>query len=153
MKRAIAIAIALALVMLAGIGCGGSTERAEPQQADADTAAAERAAVAAAEEWLGLVDQGQYAASWDEAAALFRQAVPRARWETTVESVRAPLGKLLSRQLRDATFRTSLPGAPAGQYVVIRFAADFDGGKSAIETITPRLEDDGTWRVSGYFIK
>ena len=33
---------------------------------------AEDQAVKAAEEWLDLVDQGEYEASWEEAAALFR---------------------------------------------------------------------------------
>jgi phosphoglycolate phosphatase len=29
----------------------------------------------------------------------------------------------------------------------------FENKKSAIETITPTLDNDGEWRVSGYFIK
>jgi hypothetical protein len=47
----------------------------------------------------------------------------------------------------------SLPGAPDGEYVVIQFATSFENKKSAIETVTPMLDSDGEWRVSGYFIK
>jgi len=44
-------------------------------------------------------------------------------------------------------------GVPDGEYVVIRFETSFENKKSAIETVTPMLDQDGKWRVSGYFIK
>ena len=142
MRRALPVVLSIGL--LAGLGCG---------QPGGDAEQAEEAAVAAAEKWLHLVDQGQYAESWDRTAAFFQQAVPKAQWQTMMESVRVPLGELVSRELKGSDYKTSLPGAPAGQYVVVQFAARFGNGKSAIETVTPRLEEDGTWRVSGYFIK
>jgi len=46
-----------------------------------------------------------------------------------------------------------VPGAPDGEYVVIRFSTSFEKKQSAIESITPMLDSDGVWRVSGYFIK
>ena len=48
---------------------------------------------------------------------------------------------------------TSLPGAPDGQYVVIQFKSSFTNKKTTIETVTPMLDKDGKWRVSGYYIK
>ncbi len=50
-------------------------------------------------------------------------------------------------------YQTSLPGAPDGKYVVIQFKTSFENKKSATETITPMMDNDGKWRVSGYFIK
>jgi hypothetical protein len=44
-------------------------------------------------------------------------------------------------------------GPPDGEYVVIQFETSFENKKSAIETVTPMLDQDGKWRVSGYFIK
>jgi hypothetical protein len=67
--------------------------------------------------------------------------------------VREPLGKVISRKLQSAQFTKSLPGAPDGQYVVIRYDTSFSNKQSAVETITPMLDKDGQWRVSGYFIK
>ena len=58
-----------------------------------------------------------------------------------------------SRELLSAQHMTSLPGAPDGDYVVIQFKTSFANKKSAVETVTPMLEKDGVWRVSGYFIK
>jgi len=113
----------------------------------------EKIAVAGAEKWLGIVDEGKYAESWKEAAEYFRNAVKEDSWEQAVQTVRKPLGKLISRKVKTATYKTALPGAPDGQYVVIEFETSFENKKSAIETVTPMMEKDGTWRVSGYFIK
>ena len=121
--------------------------------AAADTAAKEKAAIAAAESWLKLVDDGKYADSWKQAAAFFKSAVPQQTWETQIAAVRRPMGKKLTRTLSNSKYAATLPGAPDGEYVVIQFSASFENKKSAIETITPMLEKDGKWRVSGYYIK
>jgi hypothetical protein len=68
-------------------------------------------------------------------------------------AARQPLGKLISRKVKSATYATSLPGAPDGQYVVIQFKTSFENKKSGIETVTPIIDKDGNWRVSGYYIK
>ncbi len=46
-----------------------------------------------------------------------------------------------------------MPEAPAGEYVVLQFKSAFENADSIIETVVPRLEDDGVWRVSGYFFR
>lgn len=116
-------------------------------------AAAEEMAVAAAEQWLALVDQGRYAESWETAAPYFRAAVARDRWEEAMNGFRKPLGDLSERRLSSARFTDSLPGAPDGTYLVIQFRTSFQSKKSAVETVTPMLDGDGTWRVSGYYIQ
>ena len=70
-----------------------------------------------------------------------------------MQSVRKPLGKTLKRELKSSFYRTTLPGVPEGEYVVIQFEASFENKKSTIETITPALDKEGKWRVSGYYIK
>ena len=113
----------------------------------------EKVAVSAAEQWLGVVDEGKYDESWKEAAEYFRNAVKQEQWEQAVQAVRKPLGKLISRKLKSASYKTALPGAPDGQYVVIEFETSFENKKAAIETVTPMMDKDGKWRVSGYYIK
>jgi hypothetical protein len=119
--------------------------------------AAETDAVAKAEDaarsWLALVDAGKYAQSWDEAAGYFKGAVTKDGWVSALTAARAPLGALKSRTLRQATFTTTLPGAPDGQYVVIQYDTQFENKAAAVETVTPMLDKDGAWRVSGYFIR
>jgi hypothetical protein len=113
----------------------------------------EKTAIASAEKWLKIVDKGKYIESWDEASEYFKQAVTREQWEQAVKAVRQPLGKLIVRKVKSATYTSSLPGAPDGQYVVIQFNTSFENKKAAIETVTPMLDKDSKWRVSGYYIK
>ena len=51
------------------------------------------------------------------------------------------------------TYAEALPGAPDGKYVVVQYRTSFERKESAVETVTPMLDEDGRWRVSGYFIK
>ena len=111
------------------------------------------AAVSAAEKWLALVDAGEYSASWKDAAELFRNAVKSEQWEQSMQAGRKPFGKLISRKVQTKTYKTSLPGAPDGEYVIIQFGTSFENKKTAIETVTPMMDKDGKWRVSGYYVK
>jgi len=110
-------------------------------------------AVAAAEEWLTMVDAGAYDASWDSAAAYFKEAVTPENWAASLKAFREPLGTLISRRVKVSEHRTSLPGAPDGEYVVIQFVTSFENKESTVETVTPMKDPDGQWRVSGYFIR
>jgi hypothetical protein len=140
MKRIVVIGAVIVIVLLTGISWATNTEK-------------ENEAVSAAEKWLALVDAGNYSESWREAAEYFRGAVKQDQWEQSLQSVRMPLGKVISRQLKIKSYQTTLPGAPDGQYVVIQFETSFQNKKFAIETVTPMLDKDGQWRVSGYYIK
>ena len=106
-----------------------------------------------AESWLALVDEGKYGASWETAASLFKGVITKQKWDQDIGAVRKPLGDLVSRKLHSKKYCTELPGAPDGEYVVLQFETTFAQKKHAIETVTPMLDDDGTWRVSGYYIK
>jgi hypothetical protein len=115
---------------------------------DGKTQAAEQATV----EWLALVDGRQYEASWSEAATFFRNKVSTSDWLKAVAAARSPLGSVVGRELVSATYATSLPGAPDGEYVVLQFQTAFENKAQAIETVTPML-DQGRWRVSGYYVR
>ncbi len=119
----------------------------------AETPEKEAAAVVAAEQWLSLVDQGQDAESWKEAAEYFKNVVNQTQWEQMAQATRKPLGRITSRNVKTKVYTTTLPGAPDGEYVVIEFATSFENKRSAIETVIPMLDKDGKWRVSGYYIK
>ena len=110
-------------------------------------------ATAAANSWLALTDAGKNGESWDAASSVFRASISRSDWASRIDAVRSPLGATKSRKLRSATFTRSLPGAPDGEYVVILFDTVFQNKASAVETVTPMREKDGSWRVSGYYIR
>ncbi|MGA2806979.1 MAG: DUF4019 domain-containing protein [Terracidiphilus sp.] len=118
-----------------------------------DQAAKKEAANQAAQSWLALVDRGDYGASWREASSFFQSKVSEADWETALKQVRAPLGVASNRTLLVAEFQTDLPNAPKGEYVILQYKTEFAGSGAVVETITPMLDKDGKWRVSGYFVK
>lgn len=110
-------------------------------------------AQSAAESWLKLTDAGDGGASWDQAAKVFKAAVTKDQWTQALSGVRPPLGKVASRKVMSRQYSEKLPGAPEGKYVTIQYETVFEKKASAVETITPMLDPDGVWRVSGYFIR
>jgi len=142
--------LSLAALALAGAAFGAAKHA---PAAHAKPAVIKPAAQQAAEVWLHLTDAGQYPQTYDTSATLFRSAVTSDQWVKALGSVRAPLGAVESRTLKTIRYTKTLPGAPDGDYAVIQYHTVFAKKASAIETITPMKDSDGTWRVSGYFIR
>lgn len=115
-------------------------------------AAKEAAAVKAAAAWLKLIDDGQYEKSWDETASIFRQKVPRSEWANGLPKNRAEYGKFNARQFDQTQFRRTMPGAPDGEYVAVRFISDFEKNAAADEIVT-MMFDNGAWRPIGYLLR
>lgn len=105
-----------------------------------------------AEHWLALVDAERYEESWSESATLFQSQVSNSQWVSALSQVRRPLGAVKSRSLTNRSEHASLPGAPAGSYVVLVYQSEFESKSDAQETVTLALSE-GAWRVVGYFIK
>lgn len=140
MVNRIVVSIVLVIMFSTATGIAAESEK-------------EKQAISAAIQWLALVDEGKYAESWKVAATYFKGAIKEDQWGQSLQAVRAPLGDLISRKVKNKSYQTSLPGAPDGQYVVIQFKTSFENKLSAVETVTPMLDKDGQWRVSGYYIK
>lgn len=143
-------AIAWVIVLfLLGAGVLHAAQNPAPSREDK-----EKVALAAARDWLKLIDAGEYRESWRESASIFRTAVTQDKWTQVMRSGREPFGALISRKMKVTTYMTELPGAPQGEYVMIQFETMFVNRKGIIvETVSPMLDTDNKWRVSGYFIK
>ena len=135
--------------LLLGLCLMGSTAFAAEDR-DAEK---KQAAVQAAQQWLKSVDDGNYAESWDQAATFFKEKVTREQWQAAMEQKRKPLGKANSRAVKSMSYASALPNAPAGEYVIVIFETSFDALNPAIEMVTPFLDKDGKWHVSGYYFK
>jgi len=107
----------------------------------------------AASAWLKLLDNGQYAQSWQDSSSYFRKRVTESDWVSTIASLRQTLGGLAARELSSTGIATSLPGAPDGNYVVIQYDTSFTNKRSASETVIMMLDKDGQYRLAGYFIR
>lgn len=130
------------LILLAGIWTSAKAQQTTEQIAQQS-----------AEAWLARVDAGEYVESWQQASSTFKAHVTKDQWQKMISATLGPLGSNTSRKLKSARYTTSLPGAPDGEYVVIQYESSFEHKQSAIETITPMLDKDGLWHVSGYLIK
>lgn len=111
----------------------------------------ELAARVAAEKWLAVLDRGDYGKAWDQCARVFRQKVTREQWVAGLPKTRGALGTMKSRRVEVASFRSSLPGMPDGDYVTVRFSTGFDRKDDAQEMVT-LVNEDGAWRPLGYGI-
>lgn len=114
----------------------------------------EVAAVTAVEVWLALLDDGQYSQAWQSGAKILQNLVSEKDWTTLANTRRPPLGKVVARKKQDATPAQTFPGAPEGQYVVVRYNTEFEHKKVALETVTAVLDPGtGQWKVCGYYVR
>ena len=136
----------LTVIGLAAVGGCMPRKPANPE--------AEQAALTAARDWVALLDEGAYGTAWEEAGGYFRNALTKDQWIRSMRAAREPMGEVVSREKKKSRYATTMPGAPDGQYVMIRFETAFAEKEAAVETITPMLdEESGIWRVTGYYIK
>lgn len=104
-------------------------------------------------EWLGEIDAGRHEKAWSEAAAFARSLESPSQWATKMRATRTPLGKVLSRQVRQTRWTSKLSGAPEGEYLIYVFQTEFEPGPRMLETVTLMFEQDGNWRVIAYSIE
>lgn len=114
---------------------------------------AEEHARSAAEAWLPHIDGGDAESAWRDASSTFRGAVTPGDWARSLERVQGMVGRPLSRSFDSAEYHAELPGAPDGHYVVLTWKTRFERKEHGVETVVPELDDDGVWRVSGYFVR
>lgn len=120
--------------------------------AAASEADKEKAALAAAERWLAMVDAGKYADSWRETAEAFRVKVNQKSWEQVLRSDRGSEGACVARKFISAAFLKSMANTPGRNRISIRFNTSFQNRKYALERLTLVFDKDGQWRVVRYMI-
>jgi Protein of unknown function (DUF4019) len=104
-------------------------------------------------DWLALIDDEKYHESWEDASDFLQKQVSKDRWRQVMRTVRDSLGDMQNRKLIRAKFHEKLPGHPAGEFILVRYATSFESKPDAVETVTLTKESDGSWRVCGYYVK
>lgn len=131
---------------------------AAPQQQRSPLDVDPNSMVVAALQTAQLIDTGRSGEVWDGAASVAKSATTRDVFVQQLNAARGPLGQLQSRAWvsvvrQSAPAPTAEGGPPAGEYISVRFASRFAGGRTVTELVSFRLEDGGTWRVAGYVIQ
>lgn len=125
-------------LLVACMGCAKSIELSQD---------ARQAALAS----LQRIDAKAYDDAWEHASSIFRGAVTKEDWLTTVTNLREPQGLFQQRMQRSAVAKTDPASSPKGDYILITYDAQFSEG-IVIETLILYL-DDGQWQMAGYFLK
>ncbi len=138
-----AFVAALALAAVAG-WAGGAAAAMSP---------VERQALNSAERWLVPVDAGNSANAYAMTAAEFKGTVTREQWRDGMRDLRKPYGRVVLRKAEKLAYTTPDPKGEPGEKIVIMFSTKFVANKTAEEEVTLVRENDGLWRVTGYFIR
>jgi hypothetical protein len=109
-------------------------------------------AIASAQQWLEIIDAGEYAEGWESASEYLKNTVPEDAFKQKLKGVRKPLGKMKKRTLVSAKYTASFPAGSDKEYVVIQFRTEFENKAYAMENLTAQKEEDGQWRIAGYYI-
>jgi len=141
--------LSLSVALMAFLGMSATTDNlAQPQEMAVEAShVPDTAATQAAQQWLALVDSGDWNASWRATAQGFQSLNSVEAWRSASENARVPLGRALSRRLAS---EEGIPAPPHG-YQLVRFRTRFENGGEATETLSLAREG-ATWRVAGYFI-
>jgi hypothetical protein len=144
MRRALLVLICLGI----GLSPGCAIHRSAPKAAG-EKRTREKEARAAAEEWLSLIDKGDYAAAYAREPARLRAATTEEQFVRSMQGRRQPFGRVLSRNFIGAAYTRKLTSAPDGNYESILFKTSFENKKLAAERVILSGESNG-WKVVDY---
>ena len=105
---------------------------------------------------MQMVDANQIGQVWDTASATMKRMVTRDDFVKQITIDRNKLGKVSSRG-NPAVSRSQFPAGasvPAGFYLNVAVPSTFAQSKTPVrELVSFRLDEDKTWRVSGYSLR
>ena len=141
MTKSLAAFVVTAILIVALAGCTSSNP--EDQTRDG---------VAAATTWLELIDAGKYDDAWAASADEIKTVGPKEGFGKMMEQTRAPLGKEVSRAVKDKAYAKDPQNAPPGEYVQMHFTTSFENAKAATELVIVKKQPDGVWKVGQYSV-
>ena len=110
----------------------------------------------AAAQVIQLMDQGKSAEIWDGASPVAKAVVNRQDFVTQIAADRTRLGAPTERKQVAVTRAAYAAGGavPAGNYINVVFATRFANAAEPVrELVSFHLDDDKTWRVTGYSVR
>ena len=111
----------------------------------------ESKAIDVAHEFLTLVDHGQVDQAFESMTEISKKEYVKELWIKQFATKSEYYGGLVNRAISKVLRLDSLQYHPDGNYLKIHYRSEFEYKKNVFETVDLKLEDDNTWRVSGYF--
>ncbi len=108
-------------------------------------------------DWLGKLDNGDYAGAWDGLATPLKTDLPSDKFVESMQHSRDRFGKVSSRTLAKPPMPgdslTSKDGKSVkGHFIQLEYADTFENGMKAKETLMISQEDSG-WKTLDYTIR
>jgi len=110
-------------------------------------------AVAAARDWLVLLDKHDVKRLYEASGKRFREGISAEKWAEVAESGRQQFGAVKQRTLVGAEAPPETPNRPKGEFMTVVFRAEFEKRDVGQESLTLEREDDGKWHVIGYLMR
>ena len=124
----------------------------KPGAASADPLAL-AAASNEATRWMAEITAGKYSQAWIDSAAVLQKAITQSDWVDGLTERKERFGRLLMQKQDTAEFTRTLPGAPLGEYFVIRFLSKYENTPALVETVVMAKDALGEWAVVGYDVE
>lgn len=120
----------------------------------AESNATQEEAVSVAQKWLELVESGQLNEGWKTLSSQYKINVTQQKWQTVCNSVYNKPTKAIDRKIiHISQWHDRNSDNDESSYVTIRFKTTYDDKTERVQMITPRLEQDGQWRVAGFYFR
>ncbi len=110
------------------------------------------ASVAAATEFLQMVDAGRYDDSWQITDPFLQKKVPLQDWQAKLKNISETFGPVAERSLDNVSFTAPTAELPESEFIMLEYETRFEK-KEMKEAVTLVLGNDNRWRVVGYFIQ
>ena len=110
----------------------------------------------AAAQVIQLVDQNKIGEVWDGASAVAKSVVGKSNFVSQITADRQKLGAPAERKQVGVTRAAYAAGGqvPAGNYINVVYATKFANAPEPVrELVSFHLDNDKTWRVSGYSLR
>src|SRR5262249_54204733 len=99
----------------------------------------DQAVLEAVEQWLALIDAGDWRESLNQASLLFRsdfhtatyfrRGVSEQEWRSSLAYIQTNLGAAVSRSLKSARSADEFPDEPEGQHLALEYESHFERSK------------------------
>ncbi len=137
-------------LLAAGAAMVGVRAPADAQAAVPDSAIS--SAALAARQWLALLADHEYLASWEQASPFFRNQIARDDWRATAERLERQFARSDQRRLASAQWYHDQPPLPPRDWVVLRWVTSLRDQRQVFETMSMLLNSDGTWQTANYLL-
>lgn len=141
--------IILFAALFIGLGTLGLTETRAETKDEPDIKAAKEAALV----WLGYFDKADYDQCYRELHPFAKEKITQEDWTNALKHVRIQVGKTQKRTFHSAERFTQLPGAPKGKHVIMIMKGQYEHAPKTTETVTCTQTQNGSWLLSGYYVK